>query len=104
MHVQVVTYGLRGITEDEYLEACQEETATFAGIAGLLAKLWLRDRDTKTYGAVYLWRDRQAYDNYVKGDIWASVQGDETLSGVTCRDFEVLEDLTAATQPGAKLL
>jgi len=28
MHVQIVTFGLNGITEEQYREACEAETAT----------------------------------------------------------------------------
>lgn len=104
MHVQIATFGLNGITEDEYLQACQAETATFAAIPGLIAKTWLRDADTNTYGGVYLWCDREAYEAYVAGEVWAAVAGDASLSDVTSRDFAVFEDLTTATQPGLSLV
>jgi hypothetical protein len=100
MHVQLVTFGLNGITEEQYRQACEGETATFAGLPGLICKIWLRDAKTTTYGGLYLWRDRRAYESYVAGEIFHSIKDDPTLTAVASRDFGVFEELTAATQPG----
>jgi hypothetical protein len=104
MHVQIVTFGLNGITEEQYRESCQSETDTFAGLPGLLCKIWLRDADANTYGGVYLWRDRDSYERYVTGEIFQSIGDDPTLENVSSRDFGVFEDLTAATQPAVDLV
>jgi quinol monooxygenase YgiN len=104
MYVQVVTFGLKGISEDEYRDGCQQETSTFASVPGLLTKIWLRDPESNTYGAVYLWRDREAYETYLKGDVWASVEGDESLTNVTSKSFGVIEELTSETQPGVTVV
>ncbi len=100
MHVQVVTFGLDGLTEAEYHEGCRGETGAFAELPGLLAKIWTKDEAESTFGAVYLWRDRESYENYLKGDIFKSIEEDPTLSNVTSKNFDVYEDLTKATQPG----
>ena len=104
MHVQIVTFGLNDVGEADYVAACQEETPAFGSIPGLQAKIWLRDADSQTYGAVYLWRDREAYEDYLKGEVWAAVEGDPALSGVQSRDFDVIEQLTRETQPGVALV
>lgn len=100
MHVQIVTFGLEGISEDDYHEGCGEETGIFAQLPGLIAKVWLRDSAANEYGAVYLWADEKAYDAYVSGEVFASIQDDPTLTDVRSRDFEVFDDLTALTHPG----
>lgn len=100
MHVQVVTFGLQGISEEEYHQGCREETGVFADLPGLIAKIWLRDPAAGQYGAVYLWKSREDYEAYVSGEIFRSIQEDPTLSGVTSRDFDVFHDLTSVTQPG----
>ncbi len=104
MHIQVVTFGLHGVTDAQYEQGCQGETSTFAELPGLLAKIWLRNVESNLYGAVYLWRDRESYDSYVKGDVFKSVRSDTTLKSVTSQEFEVFESLTKATQPGMKVL
>jgi hypothetical protein len=104
MHVQVVTFGLNGITEEQYHQGCQDEAEAFAKLPGLLAKVWTRNPDENTYGAVYLWRDRESCEQYVKGEIFESIKNDETLSNVTSKDFDVFEDLTKVTQPGLPIV
>jgi hypothetical protein len=99
MYVQVVNFGLNGITEEEYHESCRGETSAFAELSGLLAKIWIKDEASNTFGAVYLWRDQDSYEEYVKGDIFKSIVDDPTLSNVTSKSFEVYDDLTKETQP-----
>lgn len=104
MHVQVVTFGLNGIDEDQYHAACEAETGIFGQLPGLLAKVWLRDPATGTYGGLYLWRDRDAYERYVAGEVFAGVKDHPALEGVTSVDFGVFSDLTKATQPEVLLV
>ena len=54
MHAQVITFGLNGITEEQFREACGADAPTFANLPGLLAKIWLRDPETNTFGPVAL--------------------------------------------------
>lgn len=100
MRVQIVTFGLEGISEQEYHQGCREETGIFAQLPGLIAKIWLRNSAANQYGAVYLWADDTAYDAYISGEVFQSIQDDPTLADVRSRDFDVFDDLTALTQPG----
>jgi Putative mono-oxygenase ydhR len=52
MHAQVITFGLNGITEEQFREACGADAQTFANLPGLLAKIWLRNPETNTYGGL----------------------------------------------------
>ena len=62
MHAQVVTFGLNGITEEQFREACGAVALTFVNLPGLVAKVWLRDPETNTYGGLYLWDEQEAYE------------------------------------------
>lgn len=104
MYVQIVTFGLNGVTEEQFHDFCAGETATFAAVPGLLSKIWLREPDDATYGAVYLWRDRAAHDDYIRGEIWQSVVADSNLADVKSVGFEIFEDLTKETQPAFALV
>lgn len=104
MHVQVITFGLNGITEEQYHQACEAETETFAALPGLLAKTWLRNPETNTYGGMYLWRDRDSFEGYLNGEVFKAISADESLSNVTSNDYDVFEDLTKATQPGLSVI
>lgn len=103
MYVQLVTFTLNGPTEEQYHETCRQETGAFADLPGLLAKIWLRDPDSGTFGGLYLWRDRESYRDYIEGDIFRAIQDDPSFDGVTSRGFDHFEDLTKATQPGLTL-
>jgi heme-degrading monooxygenase HmoA len=104
MHVQTVTFGLNQISEDQYLEANRPATATFAALPGLLAKIWLRNSDANVYGAVLLWRDRESYQGFAGSELFASIASNQALKGIASQDFEVIEELTQATQPGLAIL
>lgn len=103
MHVQMVTFGLNGVTEDEYHRGCQDETGVFADLPGLLAKVWLRKPEKNVFGAVYLWADRASCEAYTAGPVFRSIQEDSSLSDVVSEDYDVYEDLSAVTHPGLQL-
>ena len=104
MYVQVVTFGLNGISDAEYQQAAQGQTATFAVLPGLVAQIWLRNAEATRYGAVYLWQDRAAHDAYVHGEIFASITNNPALTDVASQAFEVITELTTATQPRLTIL
>src|SRR5262245_14087607 len=98
MHVQIVNFQLNGIDDAQYRGACEEEAPGFAAIVGLLSKVWLADQSTNTYGGVYIWRDRQAMQSFVDGDLFRAVGADPHLTNVMSRDFSVLEAPTSVTR------
>ena len=99
MHVQVVTFELNGITEEQFHEAAAADAPTFATLPGLLGKMWLRDPETNTYGGVYLWADHEAYERYIEGEIFGAIKADRHLKNVESRLFGVFEDLSSLTMP-----
>ncbi len=104
MHVQIITFHLKDMTEEGYREACAGFVPAYAELPGLLAKVWLADPATNTYGGVYLFRDRAAMDAYVASDLFASVSAFPHFADLTARDFAVYDDLTSATRPGLEVL
>ena len=104
MHVQVATYRIAEMSDADFTEANQEFAEMMADVPGLLAKIWLKAPDGSTYGGIYLWRDRQAYEDFVGGELWASVLTDESMSELESREFAVMEELTRATSPGLQLV
>ena len=59
----------------------------------------LRDPETNTYGSMYLWADQEAYERYIKGEVFNAIKADQHLKNVESRDFGVFEDLSALTMP-----
>jgi heme-degrading monooxygenase HmoA len=99
MHAQVVTFELNGITEEQFHEASSADAPTFASLPGLLAKFWLQDQETNTYGGVYIWADQESHEGYIKGEIFNAIKADGNLKNVESRDFGVFEDLSSRTMP-----
>lgn len=104
MHVQIITFHLADMTEEGYRDARVGFAPAYAGLPGLLAKIWLADPGTNTYGGVYLFRDRAAMDAYVASDLFATVSAFPHFADLSARDFAVYEDLTNATRPGLAIL
>ena len=100
MHAQVVTFGLNGITEEQFREACEADTQTFANLPGLLAKVWLRDPESNTYGGLYLWADQQTYERYIKGEVFDSIKADQNLNR-TRSELHKATSAAAAVKCGA---
>lgn len=98
MHVQIVTFRLQGVTDEEYIEGCGEVAPTFAQIPGLVSKVWLRDPATGTYGGVKLWTDRSAMEDYLRGEVWRSLVTDPSYVDAESRDFGVIEAPTRVTR------
>ena len=104
MHVQVVTYRVADVSETEFIDANRGFAEAMADVPGLLAKVWLQGADRSRFGGLYLWRDRQAYEDFLSGELWAEVLADDSMLDVASTDFRVMEALTELTQPGLKLL
>ena len=98
MHVQIVNFNLEGITEADYREVCDQLAPAFASMPGLITKVWLADAGTNTYGGVYLWQDKAAYDAYLKSEIFAGVAANPALANITSKDFGILDGPSALTR------
>ena len=104
MHAQVITFGLNGITEEQFRDACGADAPTFANLPGLLAKIWLRDPETNTYGGLYLWAGQDDYERYIKGEVFNAIKADRNLKNVETRGFGVFDDLSSLTMPQLRVV
>jgi hypothetical protein len=98
MHIQVVTFALQGLSDEEYQAGCEESAPVFAKIPGLVSKVWLRDVERGVYGGVKVWTDRQAMEAYLKGDIWRELVTDPAVVDPHSQDFGVIEGPTRVTR------
>ena len=97
MYVQLVTYGLEGISEDEYLDVAHGLAPRYAALPGLLAKIWLENPGGNRYGAVYFWEDAESMERFGNSDLF---EGDTAeFTDFVFEEFRVLENLTVQTQP-----
>jgi quinol monooxygenase YgiN len=97
MHVQVVTFGLKDLSHDQYSELCNQLAPTYAGVPGLISKVWLEDRAANRYGGILTWRDRQAMDDFVQTDYFKGIAAHPNLAGVASVDFDIMEAPTRIT-------
>lgn len=97
MHVQIMTFELRGMSETDYRALCEELGPAIAEQPGLLSKLWLADTTRNIYGGVYLWYDRRAMVRFSQSDVFRALAEHPELGGVTLADFAVLDGPTGLT-------
>jgi hypothetical protein len=98
MYVQVVTFNLSEMTEEAYLTVANDVfVPALTQVPGLMAKAWLRDTATNTYGGVYTWRDRQAMEDFAKSDLFRAFASDPHFVNITARTFDLIEGPTGAT-------
>lgn len=104
MHTIVITFDLVDLTHDGYERLCAELAPAFAALPGLLAKIWLADRDDARYGGVYLFADAAAADDFLGSALARSVATNPHFSGLTVSRFDVDVATTARTQPGVTVV
>jgi hypothetical protein len=98
MHVQIVNFNLKAMSDVQFRQACDEQFApAFAHVPGLMYKLWLADPDTNTYGGVYAWRDNQAMKDFLNSELFKTVASHPNFSDMTSKDFGILEGPTRVT-------
>jgi heme-degrading monooxygenase HmoA len=98
MHVQIVNFGLKNLTDEDYRANAGAMAPAFAHLPGLVSKTWLANAEANTYGGVYLWRDRQSMEAYQASDIYKGMLENPHFENVTVTDFSVLEGPTNITR------
>ena len=95
MHIQIINFNLKDITDAELRSMADEVAPAFANVPGLHGKIWLVDVDKNTYGGVYIWQDADAMQAYLASDLGKGVVGNPNFANLSSRDFEVLSGPTA---------
>ncbi|MFN2557643.1 MAG: YdhR family protein [Nitriliruptorales bacterium] len=98
MHIQIVSFRLKGLTDEEFLAGCNEDAAAYAAVPGLISKVWLHDPGRGRYGGVKTWTDRDAMQDYLNSDLWQSFVTSPQFTDVVSSDFEVIEKPTRVTR------
>lgn len=97
MHIQIVNFNLKGVSEADYRALCDQLAPAFAVMPGLLSKVWLADAATNTYGGVYTWQNKAAMQAYMQSEIFNNVVNHPNLTNITSKDFGILEGPTEVT-------
>ena len=98
MHIQIINFNLDGIGRSEYDQVCDDLAQTFADVPGLISKHWLPNDGTNTYGGVYVWESKDAYEAFIASELFAAVGGNPALANVSSLDFDVIEAPTRITR------
>jgi quinol monooxygenase YgiN len=98
MHIQVVTFRLKDMSEEQYRALVAEVAPAFSAAPDLIAKVWLTDPATGTYGGVYTWADRAAFEAYTRSELFQAIANNPGLTDLISRDYAVLEAPTAITR------
>ena len=98
MHIQVINFNLEGITRADYEAVCDELAGTFSELPGLISKHWLADEENNTYGGVYIWETRDAYQAYLSSELFTGVGAHPALVNIDSKDYDVLEAPTRVTR------
>jgi hypothetical protein len=99
MHIQIVSLAIEGITNDEWAKMADELAPAFAGVPGLISKVWLVNPETNSCcGGLYTWKDRQAMENYAESDLFNAVLAHPNVTNVSSIDYTFMEGPTRVTR------
>jgi len=98
MHIQVINFNLEGITRADYEALCDELAGAFSELPGLISKHWLADEENNTYGGVYIWETRDAYQAFLNSELFAEVGANPALANIESKNYDVIEAPTRVTR------
>jgi Putative mono-oxygenase ydhR len=98
MRIRIVTFAL-GVPGEDYTRLATEIAPAFISWPGLLAKWWLGDAASGTYGGVYLFASRGDADRSRDTDLFRNMFTNPALRQVTVREYDLLDAPTAITAP-----
>lgn len=96
MHIRIVTFGLN-VEADAYTAHAVHVAPGFTAWPGLLAKWWLGDTGSGTFGGVYLFASQRDADRSRDTDLFRGMFTNPALKDVTVREYDVLDAPTAIT-------
>ena len=97
MYVQIVTYNLNEVSEQDYIDIAHQVAPQFNSMPGLLAKVWLENAQSNMFGALYFWEDVESMERFSSSDLFEGTYGG--FANVVSQGYGVYEHLTKATQP-----
>jgi hypothetical protein len=98
MHIQIINFNLKDLSQEDWNKLCDELAPTWAEIPGLHKKVWLANVETNTYGGVYFWHNREAMETYMKSELFHNIATKPNLVNITSTDFTIIEGPTRVTR------
>jgi hypothetical protein len=96
MRIRIITFTL-AIPVDDYVRHATDIAPDFRSWPGLLAKWWLGDAASGTYGGVYLFATRGDADRSRDTDLFRKMHTDRAFRDLTVREYDLLDAPTAIT-------
>ena len=98
MYIQIVNFNLKDMSHQEFETLCDQLAPVIAEIPGLVSKVWLADQDTNTYGGVYTFQNKPAWEAYTQSEVFANVCNHPSFTNIVAHDFDILEGPTEVTR------
>ena len=98
MHIQIINFNLSGISRSEYEAAAAEAAQPISEMPGLISKRWLTNKETNTYGEVYIWETNQHMQDWMDSQIFKDIGANPAFANAKVTDFEMIESLSAVTR------
>jgi Putative mono-oxygenase ydhR len=90
MYLTVLTYRITGMEASDWDHTCDGLAPVFAAVPGLVSKTWLRGPDA-TFGGVYLWKDHQAFLDFIASDLGAAMSSHPSIADLHIAEYDVDE-------------
>ena len=93
----LVTNYRYNVTREEFEIMASQLAQAFAEVPGCIWKIWLINEDTKEAGAVYLFENENALENFKSSQLVASVLSHPALSNFDLKERDILKELSEIT-------
>jgi hypothetical protein len=97
MYARIVTFHLNGPTPAEFAQHAATVAPAFTTWLGLIAKVWIADEETGTYGGLYVFADKASADRSRDTDVYRGMASNPAFADLSVREFDVLDEPTAIT-------
>jgi hypothetical protein len=98
VRIRIVTFTLT-VLADDYVSRATDGAPAFRSWPGLLAKWWLGDTASGTYGGVYLFASRSDADRSRDTDLFRDMSTNPAFKDLTVREYDLLDEPTTITAP-----
>jgi quinol monooxygenase YgiN len=86
------------VSREEFENMAAELGQPFAEVPGCLWKIWLIDDEKKEAGAVYLFEDDEALQNFKSSPLVAAVLSHPALSNFDLKERDILTEVSKVTR------
>ena len=86
------------VSPQEFKEMTKVLAQPFAEVPGCRWKIWLIDEEKKEGGAIYLFQDEKALNDFANSSLVASVLSHPALSDFELRSCDILKDVSEVTR------